>query len=122
MDNSLLIGYFDIKDVPNKEKKPMTKPKLTPKQKRFVEEYIIDLNATRAAKAAGYSEKTAYRTGCDNLNKPQVAKSIAELKAVQSARCAVNADYVINNLKEIVNRSMNPRSVKGRISTPQTRR
>jgi len=37
----------------------MTKPKLTPKQKRFVEEYLIDLNATRAAKAAGYSEKTA---------------------------------------------------------------
>ncbi|GMA59687.1 hypothetical protein GCM10025859_01270 [Alicyclobacillus fastidiosus] len=37
--------------------------KLTPKQERFVQEYLIDLNATQAAVRAGYSEQTAYRTG-----------------------------------------------------------
>ncbi len=40
---------------------------LTPKQQRFVEEYLIDLNATQAAIRAGYSEKTANEIGAENL-------------------------------------------------------
>lgn len=47
--------------------------KLTPKQRRFVEEYAIDGNATRAALVAGYSKKTAARTGSENLQKPLIA-------------------------------------------------
>ena len=47
---------------------------LTAKQKRFCDEYLIDLNATQAAIRAGYSEKTAYRTGADNLRKPGVPR------------------------------------------------
>ena len=43
--------------------------RLTDKQKRFVEEYLVDLNATEAAKRAGYSEKTAYSIGFENLKK-----------------------------------------------------
>ena len=49
---------------------------LTDKQKRFVDEYLIDLNATQAAIRAGYSQKTAYRTGADNLRKPQIQAEI----------------------------------------------
>ncbi len=45
----------------------MTKGKLTPKQARFVEEYLIDLNATQAAIRAGYSAKTANEQGAQLL-------------------------------------------------------
>ena len=51
---------------------------LTPKQQRFVEEYLIDLNATQAAIRSGYSEKTARDIGCENLAKPNIAKAIEE--------------------------------------------
>ncbi len=46
--------------------------KLTPKQKRFVAEYLVDLNATAAAKRAGYSEKTAEQVGYQLLQKTTV--------------------------------------------------
>ena len=49
---------------------------LTPKQQRFVEEYLIDLNATQAAIRAGYSEKTAKSVGHENLTKPDLKKYI----------------------------------------------
>lgn len=51
---------------------------LLPKQAAFVREYLIDGNATQAAIRAGYSEKTAYNIGAENLKKPQIAKLIAE--------------------------------------------
>ena len=44
---------------------------MTKKQKRFVEEYLIDLNATQAAIRAGYSPATAKEIGCENLTKPK---------------------------------------------------
>jgi phage terminase small subunit len=50
----------------------MLRANLTPKQERFVAEYLIDLNATQAAIRAGYSEKTAYCTGHENLKKPEI--------------------------------------------------
>lgn len=50
----------------------MPKDKLTPKQKKFCDEYLKLGNATQAAKNAGYSEKTAYRTGADNLKVPHI--------------------------------------------------
>ncbi len=51
---------------------------LRPKQLLFVKEYLIDKNATRAAKAAGYSAKTAYAMGSENLSKPEIAAAIRE--------------------------------------------
>ena len=45
---------------------------MTKKQKRFVEEYLIDLNATQAAIRAGYSPTTAKEIGCENLTKPNI--------------------------------------------------
>lgn len=53
---------------------------LTGKQKRFCEEYILDFNATRSAKVAGYSEDTASEMGYENLRKPQIQ---AEIKRLQ---------------------------------------
>jgi len=86
----------------------MKKPKLTPKQKRFVEEYLIDFNATRAAKAAGYSEKTARSLATDVLANPCVQAIIKEKMQKLSERAELTVDYVIDNLREIVRRSMNP--------------
>lgn len=54
---------------------------MTPKQERFVAEYLIDLNATQAAIRAGYSEKTAYSIGHELLKKPEVASLVAQSNA-----------------------------------------
>lgn len=54
---------------------------LTDKQRRFIEEYCVDYNATRSAKAAGYSENTASETGYENLRKPQIAEAIKKRMA-----------------------------------------
>ena len=51
---------------------------LTPKQAKFVEEYLLDGNGRRAAIAAGYSEKTAHVIANENLNKPYIAELIAK--------------------------------------------
>lgn len=52
--------------------------KLTPKQQVFISEYLKSFNATAAALAAGYSEKTAYSIGWENLRKPEIATAIQE--------------------------------------------
>lgn len=65
------------------------KSKLTEKQKRFCEEYLIDLNATQSAIRAGYSEKVAYSIGSENLKKPEIQNYITELlDSAKSTRIA----------------------------------
>ena len=71
---------------------------LTPKQQRFVEEYLIDLNATQAAIRAGYSEKTAYSQGERLLRNVEVAAAVAEAKAARSERTEVTQDAVLKEL------------------------
>lgn len=75
--------------------------KLTAKQIRFCEEYIIDLNAGAAAIRAGYSEKTAYEIGYENLRKPQIAEFIQRLKDERSKRTEITADRVLQELAKI---------------------
>lgn len=75
--------------------------KLTDKQELFAREYLSDLNATQAAKRAGYSDKTAYSIGQENLKKPEIQDRIAQLKAERNERTQVNADYVLRRLVEI---------------------
>lgn len=74
---------------------------MTKKQKRFVEEYLIDLNATQAAIRAGYSPDTAYSIGQENLKKPEIANAIAKAMAERSKRTGVNADRVVLELAKI---------------------
>ena len=71
---------------------------LTPKQQRFVEEYLIDLNATQAAIRAGYSEKTAKDIGCENLAKPNIAKAIQEAQENLSNKTQLTVDMVVQGL------------------------
>lgn len=77
------------------------KKKLTPKQRLFVAEYIKDYNATRAALAAGYKEKAAYRTGGENLHKPLIKAAIEEQIKAREKRTLVTADRVIAELARV---------------------
>lgn len=71
---------------------------LTPKQQKFKDEYLVDLNATQAAIRAGYSEKTARQAGAENLSKPVIAEAIAEGRAKLSERTEIDQDWVLKRL------------------------
>lgn len=76
--------------------------KLTAKQQKFVDEYLIDLNATQAAIRAGYSKKTAYSVGAENLKKPEIQNAIDErMSAIQAAKVA-DAQEVIEYLTAVM--------------------
>lgn len=77
------------------------KAKLTEKQQRFVDEYLIDLNATQAAIRAGYSVKTANEQGSQNLAKLSIQQAIAERMAERSKRTGINQDRVVLELAKI---------------------
>ena len=74
---------------------------LTSKQARFIEEYLIDLNATQAAIRAGYSEKTAYSQGEGLLRNVDVAAAVAEAKAARSERTEITQDRVIEEYAKL---------------------
>lgn len=75
--------------------------KLTEKQQRFVDEYLIDLNATQAAIRAGYSPQTAKEIGCQNLTKLNIQNAISIRMAERSKRTGINADRVLMELAKI---------------------
>ncbi len=72
--------------------------KLTDKQQRFCDEYLIDLNATQAAIRAGYSAKNADKIGPELLGKTRVAEYIAERKQDRIARTEITQDRVLREL------------------------
>ncbi|MDB4871954.1 MAG: terminase small subunit [Gemmatimonadales bacterium] len=74
---------------------------LTPKESRFGEEYLVDLNATQAAIRAGYSEKTARQIGYENLTKPHIIDAIARAMQARSERTRVTQDRVITGIAEL---------------------
>ena len=74
---------------------------MTKKQKRFVEEYLIDLNATQAAIRAGYSPDTAGSIGAENLKKPEIKNRIDKAMAERSRRTGINQDRVLQELARI---------------------
>ena len=75
---------------------------MTEKQKRFCDEYLIDCNATRAAIRAGYSERTAYSIGVENLRKPELKAYIdARLEEIHSAKTA-DAQEVMEYLTSVM--------------------
>ena len=75
--------------------------KLTNKQKKFIDEYLVDLNATQAAIRAGYKEKAAYRTGAENLRKPQIQEEIQKRMQERQQRTEVTQDMVVKELAAI---------------------
>ena len=75
--------------------------KLPNRQARFVAEYLIDLNATRAAIRAGYSEKTAYSQGQRLLKKVEIASQIADNTGKRLERLEISADRVLQELAKL---------------------
>ncbi|CAB4131924.1 XtmA Phage terminase, small subunit [uncultured Caudovirales phage] len=78
---------------------------LTPKQDMFVREYLIDLNATQAAIRAGYSAKTAYSIGEENLKKPEIAKAIQLGMDKRAEKAIITADEVLANIKRLAGKA-----------------
>jgi phage terminase small subunit len=74
---------------------------LTAKQRAFVREYLIDLNATQAAIRAGYSEKTAYSQGERLLRNVEVQRAISAAMKIRADRTDITADRVIKELAKI---------------------
>jgi phage terminase small subunit len=72
---------------------------MTPKQQRFVEEYLLDLCATKAAIRAGYKEKNAKQIGSHLLAHPNVAAAIAAAQASRAERTRFDQDRVLDELE-----------------------
>ena len=77
------------------------KPELNAKQKRFCQEYVIDLNATQAAIRAKYSKKTAGQIGEQLLKKLEIQKFINKLKKEREERTEITGDMVVKELAKI---------------------
>lgn len=93
-------------------------PDLTSKQALFVQEYLVDLNATQAAIRAGYSEKTARFMGAENLTKPNIQQAVRQGFRDRVRRVEVTQDYVLGMLLKNVERAMQAEPVVDRDGRP----
>jgi len=75
--------------------------KLTAKQQLFIDEYLVDLNASKAAVRAGYSRRTARQIGEENLSKPDIARAVSRAMAERAERTRVSQDMVLHGLAKI---------------------
>lgn len=91
---------------------------LNPKQSRFVQEYLVDLNATQAAIRAGYSDKTAKAIGHENLTKPNIAAAVAAAQEAVAERLEITQDWVLRTLKTVTERCMQVSPVLDRKGNP----
>lgn len=77
---------------------------MTEKQKRFCDEYLTDLNATQAAIRAGYSKKTAYSIGEENLRKPELKEYIEKRMEEKESQLIADQDEVMRYLTSVMRR------------------
>ncbi len=84
-----------------KAAKAAPRTKLTPKQQRFVDEYLVDLNATQAAIRAGYSKKTAYCIGIENLKKPVIQAEIKKRQSKLQNKLEITQERVLQELAAV---------------------
>lgn len=81
--------------------------KLSLKQKRFCEYYVQTGNATESAKRSGYSQKTAYRTGADNLKKPQICAYIQEISKADDEKRIADAKEIMEYFTAVMRGEVN---------------
>lgn len=91
---------------------------LTPKQQRFVDEYLIDLNATQAAIRAGYSAKTARQQASELLTIPDIASAVDAATQKRSRATGITAERVLCSLDQIADRCMQALPVLDREGNP----
>ncbi len=89
---------------------------LTAKQQAFIQEYLVDLNATQAAIRAGYSKRTARYIGAENLTKPVIAAAIALAKAKRAEAVGITAEEVIRGLRKEAERTDDGSSHSARVA------
>lgn len=77
---------------------------LTDRQAKFVDEYLVDLNATQACIRAGYSAKSADKIGHELLGKTGVSEAIAKRMKDRERRTEITQDYVLNTIRSTVER------------------
>jgi phage terminase small subunit len=83
--------------------------RMTPRQRRFISEYLVDLNATQAAIRAGYSKRRATATGWDLLHKrPAIAAAISEAMLAREKRTLITADRVLQQFARIAFADIRP--------------
>lgn len=104
-------------------KKNRAKSSLTPKQKRFCEEYLIDMNATQAAIRAGYSEKTAYSMGQRLLKKVEVQEYIQKRMTSLEYRTGITQERVLNEIAAVAfaNATDYAQVIDGRVKLTSTK-
>lgn len=73
-------------------------PTFSHRQTRFIEEYLVDGNATQAAIRAGYSQRSAHSQGHENLRKPEISAEIARRREAMTEKTAIDAAWVIRRL------------------------
>ncbi|WP_243546201.1 terminase small subunit [Pseudodesulfovibrio tunisiensis] len=91
---------------------------LTARQRAFVQEYLVDLNATQAAIRAGYSKRSAYSQGQRLLKKAEIQAAIREELEKRTERTQITQDYVLKNIVSIVERCMQAEPVTDRKGKP----
>lgn len=74
---------------------------LNDKQTRFCEEYLIDFNATKAAIRAGYSKKSAYSIGSENLTKPEIQEYLAKKSDKVANKLGINQERVLQEIARL---------------------
>ncbi len=79
---------------------------VTPKQKLFVKEYLVDLNATRAAISAGYSENGGSVAGARLLRNAKVKEAISKSSQKRTEKLEITADYVLKNIRDVVEKAL----------------
>lgn len=89
---------------------------LTDKQQRFVDEYLVDLNATQAAVRAGYSENTARSIGSENLSKPDIQEAIAARRLAIQRETGITVASVLEGLYREATREGEGTSHAARVS------
>ncbi len=87
---------------------------LNDKQKRFADEYLLDLNATQAAIRAGYSKKTAQEQGSRLLSNVMVSEYIEKQKERRQKKTEITQEWVLINLKKVFERCMQEEAVTDR--------
>lgn len=95
-----------------------TEPKLTPKQRKFINEYIKEENKTQAALKAGYSKKSAAEMGYENMKKPHVQDAYNKKLNEVFEKLQIGPEFVFNGFKTVANRCMQakPKMVYDRVA------
>ena len=81
--------------------------RISPKVRRFIQEYLLDLNATKAAIRAGYSERSARQHADVMLSKPHIAAAVAEAQAKRAERTEITQDMVLERWWQIATANPN---------------